>query len=247
MRIDVVTIFPEMVEQALGFSIMERARASGVVEFGVSNPRDWALDRHRMVDDAPYGGGAGMVMKPEPLVACVEALVGENAGVPVILMTPQGVPFSQRGAERLSRHERLVIVCGHYEGVDERVRETVITEEISVGDYVLTGGELPALVVIDAVVRLLPGAVGNEQSPACDSFADGLLEHPHYTRPQEFRGLLVPQVLSRGHHEEVRRWRRQLSLLRTYRRRPDLLARAELTEEDRDLLAEALETMRDER
>ena len=240
VRIDVVTIFPDTVRTALDFSIMQRAQATGVVEFGVHNPRDYAADRHKMVDDAPYGGGAGMVMKPEPLVACVEGLIAGETGVPVVLMTPQGAPFTHQEAARLARSEHLVIVCGHYEGVDERVRQTVITDEISVGDYVLTGGELPALIVIDAVVRLLPGAVGNELSPECDSFSDGLLEHPHYTRPPEFRGLHVPAALARGHHEQVRRWRRQMSLLRTYRRRPDLLARAELSDEDRELLAEAL-------
>ena len=246
MRIDVVSIFPDTVRQALDFSIMQRAEAAGVVEFAVRDPRDWALDRHKMVDDTPYGGGAGMVMKPEPLVQCVEDIIADASGVPVVLMTPQGTPFKQQEAQRLAQFEHLVIVCGHYEGVDERLRETVITDEISVGDYVLTGGELPALVVIDAVVRLLPGAVGNELSPASDSFADGLLEHPHYTRPREFRGLRVPQALAQGDHEGVRRWRRQMSLLRTYRRRPDLLARAELTEEDRELLAAALEAARDD-
>jgi len=245
VRIDVVTIFPEAVRQSLDFSIMQRAEAAGVVEFGVQNPRDYALDRHKVVDDTPYGGGAGMVMKPQPLVDCIEAALAGESGTPVLLMTPQGMPFTQQEALRLAQFKHLVMVCGHYEGVDERVRQTVITDEISVGDYVLTGGELPALMVIDAVVRLLPGAVGNELSPAHDSFADGLLEHPHYTRPREFRGLRVPAPLAQGDHEEVRRWRRQMSLLRTYRRRPDLLARAELTGEDRELLAAALEAARD--
>ena len=240
MRIDVVTLFPEMVWCALEFSIMARAREAGVVEVGVVNPRQWATDRHRIVDDAPYGGGPGMVLKPEPLVACIEELTGGDPGVPVVLMTPQGEPFTQRTAERLAGCERLVIVCGHYEGVDERVRELVITEELSIGDYVLSGGELPALVVVDAVVRLLPGALGNEDSPGVDSFSDGLLEHPHYTRPPQFRGLSVPAELTQGDHEAVRRWRRKQSLLRTLSRRPDLLARAELTDEDRELLREAL-------
>ena len=240
MRLDVVTLFPEAVAAALDFSIMARARETGAVSFAAVNPRDWATDRHRIVDDAPYGGGAGMVLKPEPLVACIEELVaGED--VPVVLMTPQGEPLTQAIAQRLAEHDRLVVVCGHYEGLDERVRELVVTEEISIGDYVLTGGELPALVLIDAVVRLLPGAVGNEESPANDSFSDGLVEHPHYTRPAEFRGLKVPEVLTQGHHEQVRRWRRQQSLLRTWRRRPDLLGRAELSDEDRELLNEALE------
>lgn len=240
MHIAVVTLFPEMVRGALDFSIMARARETGAVQFAVVNPRDWALDRHRIVDDAPYGGGPGMVLKPEPLVACIEELTaGED--VPVILMTPQGQPLTQDIARRLASMPRLVVVCGHYEGVDERVSELVVTEELSIGDYVLTGGELPALVLIDAVVRLVPGVLGNEQSPQGDSFSDGLLEHPHYTRPPEFRGLKVPAVLLEGDHARVRRWRRQQSLLRTLRRRPDLLARAELTDEDRELLREALQ------
>lgn len=240
MRVEVVTLFPEMVRGALDFSIMARAREAGVVQFGVVNPREWATDRHRIVDDAPYGGGAGMVLKPEPLVACIEELVA-GQDVPVILMTPQGETLSQDTARRLATEPRLVVVCGHYEGIDERVRELVITEEISIGDYVLTGGELPALVLIDAVVRLVPGALGNDESPAGDSFSDGLLEHPHYTRPPEFRGLKVPEALTEGDHARVRRWRRQQSLLRTLQHRPDLLARAELTGEDRELLRDALE------
>jgi len=236
VRVDVITIFPEMIARALDFSIMARAREAGVADFGLHNPRDFATDRHRIVDDAPYGGGAGMVMKPEPLTACIEAVAGEGAAV--VLMTPQGEPFDQAAARRLATRGQVVIVCGHYEGVDERVRESLVTDEISIGDYVLTGGELPALVVIDAVVRLLPGALGNDASAAEDSFEDGLLEHPHYTRPPEFRGMAVPEALVEGDHARVRRWRRKMSLLRTLRRRPDLLARAELDERDRELLAE---------
>jgi len=238
--LDVVTLFPETIAQALDYSIMARARDAGVAEFSVVNPREWTTDRHRIVDDAPYGGGAGMVLKPEPLVACIEELLGEDEA-PVVLMTPQGTPFDQATAHRLANHDRLIVVCGHYEGIDERVRDLVVTDEISIGDYVLTGGELPALVVIDAVVRLLPGAVGNAESPVTDSFSDGLVEHPHYTRPPEFRGLRVPEALTDGDHAAVRRWRRQQSLLRTMRVRPDLLGRAELTDEDRELLAEALD------
>lgn len=236
VRVDVVTIFPEMIAQALDFSIMARARAAGIVQFGVHNPRDYASDRHRIVDDAPYGGGAGMVMKPEPLSACLEAV--RSPGAAVALMTPQGEPFEQATARRLAALEHLVIVCGHYEGIDERVRESLLTDEISIGDYVLTGGELPALVVIDAVVRLLPGVLGNEASAAEESFEDRLLEHPHYTRPPEFRGMRVPETLVEGDHAQVRRWRRKESLRRTLRRRPDLLARTELGREDRELLAE---------
>lgn len=236
MRVDVVTIFPEMIAQALGFSIMARARAAGIVQFGVHNPRDYATDRHHMVDDAPYGGGAGMVMKPEPLSACIEAARSPDAAV--VLMTPQGEPFEQTTARRLAALEHLVVVCGHYEGIDERVRASLITDEISIGDYVLTGGELPALVVIDAVVRLLPRALGNEDSVAEESFEDRLLEHPQYTRPPEFRGMCVPEPLLKGDHAQVRRWRRKQSLRRTLQRRPDLLARAKLDREDRELLAE---------
>ena len=236
MRVDVVTIFPEMITRALDFSIMARAREAGAVEFGVHNPRDWATDRHRMVDDAPYGGGAGMVLKPEPMTACIEAVAGPSAAV--VLMTPQGEPFDQPMARRLAEAAQMVIICGHYEGLDERVRDSLVTHEISIGDYVLTGGELAALVMIDAVVRLLPGVLGNETSAAEDSFERGLLEHPHYTRPREFRGMRVPDTLVEGDHAQVRRWRRKMSLARTLRRRPDLLARAELTDEDRELLAE---------
>lgn len=236
MRVDVVTIFPEMIAQALDFSILARARDAGRVQFGIHTPRDYATDRHRMVDDAPYGGGAGMVMKPEPLTACIEAVRSPNAAV--VLMTPQGEPFEQRTARRLASREHLVIVCGHYEGVDERVRASLVTDEISIGDYVLTGGELPALVVIDAVVRLLPGVLGNERSAEEESFEDRLLEHPHYTRPPEFRGMRVPEALLKGDHAQVRRWRRKESLRRTLQRRPDLLARARLDREDRELLAE---------
>ncbi len=239
VRVDVVTIFPEMIARALDFSMMARAREAGAAEFAVHNPRDFATDAHRMVDDAPYGGGAGMVMKPEPLAACIEATVSAE-GAAVVLMTPQGEPFDQTRARRLAGLQQMVVVCGHYEGVDERVRETLVTDEISIGDYVLTGGELPALVLIDAVVRLLPGVLGNESSVHEDSFGDGLLEHPHYTRPAEFRGMRVPDVLVEGHHAQVRRWRRKMSLLRTLRRRPDLLARAALDDDDRELLAEIL-------
>lgn len=237
MRVDVVTLFPEMIAHALQFSIMARARDAGAAVFVVHNPRDWTTDRHRIVDDAPYGGGAGMVLKPEPLVACIEDVVDEPDAA-VVLMTPQGETLTQAHVRRLARLRQMVVLCGHYEGVDERVRELLVTDEISIGDYVLTGGELPALVLIDAVVRLLPGVLGNESSAEEDSFEDGLLEHPHYTRPAEFRGLRVPEELIEGDHAAVARWRRKASLLRTLRRRPDLLARADLSATDRELLAE---------
>lgn len=239
LRVDVVTLFPEMVTQALDFSIMARAGAAGAVEFGVHNPREWTTDRHRIVDDAPYGGGAGMVLKPEPLIACVEDVVTVDEAA-VVMMTPQGEPLSKDIVARLATLPQMVVLCGHYEGVDERVREAVVTDEVSIGDYVLTGGELPALVLIDAVVRRLPGVLGNEISAEEESFEDGLLEHPHYTRPPEFRGMKVPAELVDGDHAQVQRWRRKMSLRRTLRRRPDLLARARLGAGDRELLAEIL-------
>lgn len=239
MQFDIVTLFPGMFSP-LEESIVGRARKRELVEIGVHDIREFTTDRHRTADDAPYGGGAGMVMKPEPIVEAVEyvdRLRGGRSG-PVILLSPQGDRFDQARAEALAGEERITLVCGHYEGVDERVRRLVITDELSIGDYVLTGGELAAMVVVDAVVRLLPGVLGNDEGAWDDSFATGLLEYPQYTRPQEYRGLAVPEILLSGHHEEVRRWRRKESLRRTLLRRPDLLERAPLTEEDRRLLAE---------
>ncbi len=225
MTIDVVTIFPAMIEAGLADGVVGRARTRGEVDIRVRDLREYTDDRHRTVDDIPYGGGPGMVMKPEPLFRAVEAITAER-GQPsaVVLMTPQGRPFSHAEAERLSRLERMVLICGRYEGVDERVAETIVTDEISIGDYVLSGGELPALVVIDATVRLVPGVVGDAGSVAEDSFAGGLLDYPHYTRPAVFRGLGVPDVLVSGHHAEIERWRRDEQLRRTRARRPDLLA-----------------------
>ena len=236
MRIDVLTLFPEMFEGVFGASLIGKARERGIVELNAVNFRDFSASKHGTVDDAPYGGGGGMVLKPEPLFAAVEWLTAgmpEGARPRVILMCPQGETFTQRKARELAAEKHLIFICGHYEGVDERVREHLATDEISIGDYVLTGGELPAMVVIDAVVRLLPGVLGNEESAARDSFSDGLLEYPQYTRPAEFRGWKVPEVLLSGHHAEIARWRRQQSLLRTLRRRPDLLERADLTTEER--------------
>jgi tRNA (guanine37-N1)-methyltransferase len=240
VRVDVVTLFPEMIEHALHFSIMARAGEAGAASFGVHNPREWTTDRHRIVDDAPYGGGAGMVLKPEPLVSCIEDVVVEPDAA-VVLMTPQGETLTQSQVRRLSGLRQVVVLCGHYEGVDERVRQLLVTDEVSIGDYVLTGGELPALVLVDAIVRLLPGVLGNEASATEDSFEDGLLEHPHYTRPPEFRSMKVPEALIEGDHAAVARWRRKMSLLRTLERRPDLLARARLDADDRELLAEIAE------
>lgn len=224
MIADVITIFPAMVEAALDAGVGGRARERGLVDVKVRDLRDYTDDRHRTVDDVPYGGGPGMVMKPEPLFRAVEAIAAERGvASAVILMTPQGRRFDQETALRLSRLERLVLICGRYEGVDERVAESIVTDEISIGDYVLTGGELPALVVLDAVVRLVPGVVGDAESVAAESFADGLLDFPHYTRPASVRGRDVPEVLLSGHHAEIARWRDAQRVERTKRRRPDLL------------------------
>ncbi|MFY7954488.1 MAG: tRNA (guanosine(37)-N1)-methyltransferase TrmD, partial [Armatimonadaceae bacterium] len=222
MHVDIVTLFPEMIRQAASHSIVGRALASGVCTLGTVDPRDFTSDRHRSADDYPFGGGAGMVMKPEPLVGAIESVVPAGSGIPVILLSPDGKPFCQETARRFAGFPRMALVCGHYEGVDERVREGWITEEVSIGDYVLTGGELAALVILDATVRLLPGVLGNAESAVDESFGDGLLEYPHYTRPAEFRGRRVPDILLGGHHAKIADWRRSQSLVRTRSRRPDL-------------------------
>jgi tRNA (guanine37-N1)-methyltransferase len=234
VRFDVLTLFPAMFEGPFGESMLKRAVERALIAIFVHDIRDFAAGRHRVTDDTPYGGGAGMVMKPEPLFAAVEAVLAQapERG-PVVLLTPQGRLFRQQVAAELARGQRLVLICGHYEGVDARVHEHLATDEISIGDYVLSGGELPAMVVVDAVVRQLPGALGAADASVEESFAEGLLEYPQYTRPAEFRGLAVPEVLLSGNHREIARWRRRESLLRTARRRPDLLARAELTNEER--------------
>ncbi len=237
MRIDIITIFPEMFDCVFDASIIKRAREKGLVEIRAHNLRDWTTDKHKTTDDTPYGGGGGMIMKPEPIFAAVEAIKGEEEA-PVILLTPQGRLFNQTVAEELARHERLIFICGRYEGVDERVREHLVTDEISIGDYVLSGGELAAMVITDAVVRLLPGALGYERAAAEDSHATGLLEGPHYTRPPEFRRWTIPEVLTSGHHARVAQWRRQQALKRTLERRPDLLASAPLSEQDKRWLRE---------
>jgi tRNA (guanine37-N1)-methyltransferase len=228
MTVDVITIFPAMVEAGLAEGIVGRARERGLVDLRVRDLREYTDDRHRSVDDVPYGGGPGMVMKPEPMFRAVEAIAAER-GTPsaVVLMTPQGRCFSHAEAERLSRLERIIVICGRYEGVDERVAEALVTDEISIGDYVLSGGELPALVVIDAAVRLVPGVVGDADSVDGESFVRGVLDHPHYTRPAVFRGMAVPDVLISGHHAEIERWRRDERMRRTRARRPDLLAGAD--------------------
>ncbi len=240
MRIDVLTIFPQMFEVPFSFGIFKRAVDNGLVNIKMHNIRDHAHDKHHTVDDTPYGGGSGMVFKPEPVFETIESIkaeIGEGAaGLPVILLTPQGRLFSQQIARELSGYSHLVLICGHYEGVDERVREHLATDEISIGDYVLTGGEVPAMVVIDAVVRLIPGVLGSEESPLDDSHVSGLLEYPQYTRPADFRGWQVPDVLLSGDHARIARWRREQVILRTLKRRPELLDRADLCSEERELI-----------
>ena len=230
MIADVVTIFPAMVESALAAGVVGRARERGLVDIRVRDLRAYTTDRHRTVDDVPFGGGPGMVMKPEPLFRAVEAIAAER-GVPsaVVLMTPQGRLLTHEMAAAMSGLERLIVICGRYEGVDERVAQTLVTHEVSIGDYVLTGGELPALVMLDAVTRLVPGVVGDAESIAADSFVRGLLDYPHYTRPAVFRGQPVPDVLVSGHHAAIERWRWRERLRRTLARRPDLIERADLT------------------
>src|SRR5882672_5786769 len=241
MKFDIVTIFPRMIDAALAEGVVSRGIAHGVLDVEVHDLRDHTTDRHRSVDDVPYGGGPGMVMKPEPLVRAVEDL-RRRRGTPdaVILLSPQGTRFTQAEAGRLSRLRHIVLLCGRYEGMDERVPELVGAEEISLGDFVVSGGELPAMIVVDAVARLVPGVVGDEQSVAEDSFSRGLLDYPHYTRPAEFAGMKVPDVLLSGHHADVRRWRKKTALARTLDRRPELLESAVLDDEDRRLLEEIL-------
>ena len=238
MRIDVFTLFPEMFQEPLQGSILGRAVEHGLLSVDLHNFRDHTRDRHHTVDDYAYGGGPGMVLKPEPLFQAVESLLGAPPKCPVVLLTPQGRVFRQADAERLAGEEGFALICGHYEGFDERVREHLATEELSIGDFVLTGGEIAAMVVIDAVARLLPGVLGSDESAAADSHASGLLQHPQYTRPAEFRGWTVPDVLLSGDHQAVARWRRRQSLQRTLQRRPDLLKKADLSQEDREFLRE---------
>lgn len=221
MKIDVLTLFPEMFAGPLDVSMVARARKAGLLDLQVRNLRDWTHDRHKTVDDRPFGGGAGMVLKPEPIFEAVEALSGP--GTRVLMMSPAGRPFTQRLAQELSQEAHLLFLCGSYEGFDERIR-TLVQDEISIGDYVLTNGGLPAMVVIDAVTRLIPGALGHTDSAADESFSHGLLEYPHYTRPPEFRGMRVPEVLLSGNHAQIEKWRREQAEARTRQRRPDLLS-----------------------
>ncbi len=242
MRIDVMTLFPEMFHAPFGIGIFKRAIDQGLVSINLHNIRDYTHDKHHTVDDYPYGGGAGMVLKPEPIFESVEAVKadislkeGENEP-PVILLSPQGRPFSQQIAWELSGHSHLILICGHYEGVDERVCQHLVTDEISIGDYVLTGGELPAMVVMDAVLRLLPGVLGSEASPMDDSHVRGLLEYPQYTRPETYRGWQVPEVLLSGNHAQIAKWRREQVIKRTLERRPELLNRASLCREEKRII-----------
>jgi tRNA (guanine37-N1)-methyltransferase len=240
MRIDVLTLFPGMFHGFVQESIIGKAVAKGIVSINLINFREYAGNKHATVDDYPYGGGGGMVLKPEPIFRAVEeAVLPSSPGKPrIILMCPQGRPYTQAVAEQLAQERHLVFICGHYEGYDERIREHLVTDELSIGDYVLTGGELPAMVVIDSVVRLLPGALGNETSHVTDSFSTGLLEHPHYTRPADFRGWKVPDVLLSGHHAQIAEWRHRESLRRTWLRRPDLLLGRQLSEQEKKWIAE---------
>jgi len=242
MHIDILTLFPDMFDGPMTESILKRAQERDLISIQRHNIRDYTTDKHHSVDDTPYGGGGGMVMMPGPLVTAIEAVRGEDGDVPVILLTPQGRVFTQRVAEELAGHPRLILVCGRYEGVDERVRKLAITDEISIGDFVLTGGELAAMVIVDAVARLVPDVLGARWAAEEDSHAMGLLEYPHYTRPPVFRGIAVPEVLVSGDHGAVEAWRRREAIRRTWQRRPDLLLTADLSEEEGWFLADLAES-----
>jgi tRNA (guanine37-N1)-methyltransferase len=254
MRLDILTLFPEMFEGAFDASIIGRAQENGLAEIALHNIRDYAPGKHRVTDDTPYGGGGGMIMKPEPIFNAVEAILEidiptegyaslhQQGYPPIILLTPQGRLLKQRMAQQLvAEHDRLVLICGRYEGVDERVRQYLATDEISIGDYVLSGGEFAAMVLVDVLVRLIPGVLGDEAATRKDSHSEGLLEHPHYTRPANYRGHGIPEILLSGHHARLEEWRRQQSLARTLARRPDLLENAELSEADKNYLEQLSE------
>ena len=246
MHFDILTLFPGLFESVFRESIVGRAVEAGRVSIAIHNIRDYTSDKHHVTDDAPYGGGGGMVIKPEPIIAALEAIVGAEllarqkatgeVEVPIVLLTPAGRLFNQEIAREYERHGRVILICGRYEGVDERVSELAVTDEVSIGDYVLSGGEIPAMAIVEAVTRLVPGVLGDMRAMIEDSHASGLLEYPHYTRPAEYRGLSVPEVLVSGDHARVARWRREQALRRTLERRPDLLERAQLSEADRRFL-----------
>jgi tRNA (guanine37-N1)-methyltransferase len=237
MRVEILTLFPEMFQGPLSESLLKKAQEKGLLSLNIINLRDFTTDKHKTADDTPYGGGAGMVMKVEPIAKAISKLKTQNSKF--ILMCPTGKLLTQEKIKELAKEEHLIILCGHYEGIDERARE-MVDEEISIGDYVLTGGELPAMVLVDAVARHIPGVVKEEESVMKDSFYEGLLDYPSYTKPEEFEGKKVPDVLLSGHHAEIERWRRKESLRRTLERRPDLLVKAELSEEDRKVLGEII-------
>jgi tRNA (guanine37-N1)-methyltransferase len=242
MQIDVFTLFPAMFDGPLSESILKRAQEHELITIRRHNIRDYTTDKHHITDDTPFGGGGGMVMKVEPIISAVEAVLGDTLGhIPVILLSPQGRVLTQQVARELASHGHIALICGRYEGVDERVRELVVTEEISIGDYVLTGGELPAMVLIDVLTRLIPGSLGAPNAAEDDSHATGLLEGPHYTRPPEFRDRMVPDILANGHHARITKWRREQALRRTWQRRPDLLLTANLSQDDRHFLAQLAE------
>jgi tRNA (guanine37-N1)-methyltransferase len=245
MRFDVFTLFPSVFQSYFDISILQRAIQNNLLDVKIHNIRDWSKVKHHITDDAPFGGGGGMVMKPEPVFAAVEEVLGSPPACPLILMTPQGRIFNQRIAMELATFDRIGLLCGRYEGVDERIRQHLVTDEISIGDFVLTGGELPALIVMDAITRHVPGALGDPDGAMDDSHATGLLEYPHYTRPSVFRDWKVPEVLLSGHHAAIVRWRREQSLLRTLLRRPDLLDKADLSRDDQRFLDEIKANMSD--
>lgn len=232
MQFDIFTLFPEVFSPYFETSMLKRAIQKKLIDIRLHNIRDWAQDKHHTTDDTPYGGGGGMVMKPDPVFAAVESILGTDKTIPCILLTPQGRPFNHRIAQELAGMDRISLLCGHYEGIDERIREHLVTDEISIGDYVLTGGELPAMIVVDSVSRFLPGVLGDPQGAQDDSFASGLLEYPHYTRPEDFRGWKVPEVLLSGNHKTIADWRRKEAIKRTLTRRPDLLNRLDLDKKE---------------
>lgn len=237
MKFDIFTLLPEVFPPYLNSSILAKAAQNQLIQVNVHDIRSFTTDKHHVTDDTPYGGGGGMVMKPEPVFTAVESVLGSPPICPIVLLTPQGKVLTQEIAYQLVQYEHIGLICGRYEGIDERIREHLVTEEISIGDYVLTGGELPAMILVDVLSRLIPGVLGDPEGASDDSHASGLLEYPHYTRPPEYRGWRVPDVLISGHHAEINRWRRQQALFRTYRRRPDMLQKADLSLEDKKYIS----------